>query len=79
MDEFGDIAKRTGVAFHHQLYTVLVRALGEGFIAAGSALPTETELMERFSVSRDFPRMCSRMCYADSMTRDQRQRRMSFA
>lgn len=53
MDDLGDIAKRTGVAFHQQLYSLLVRALGEGVIAAGSALPTESELMQRFSVSRN--------------------------
>lgn len=53
MDELGEVDRRKGVAYYHQLYTLLVRALGEGVIPAGSALPSETELMQRFRVSRN--------------------------
>ncbi len=53
MDELGEISRRRGVAYYHQVYTVLEMALSEGFIPPGSALPTETALMERFQVSRN--------------------------
>lgn len=53
MQLMGDISRRTGVTYHHQLYTLLLRAIGAGEIAAGSALPSEIELMRRFKVSRN--------------------------
>jgi GntR family transcriptional regulator len=53
MDELGEITKRRGIAYYHQLYTLLSTALNDGSIAAGSALPSESELMERFEVSRN--------------------------
>jgi GntR family transcriptional regulator len=53
LDELGEIRKRRGVAYYHQLYTLLSAALNDGLIAAGSALPSESELMERFEVSRN--------------------------
>jgi GntR family transcriptional regulator len=52
MDELGDVRKRRGVTYYHQLYTLLSSALNDGSIAAGRALPSETEMMERFQVSR---------------------------
>jgi GntR family transcriptional regulator len=52
-DELGEIRKRRGVAYYHQLYTLLSAALNDGSIAAGSALPSESQLMERFQVSRN--------------------------
>lgn len=53
IDQFGDIRKRRGVAYYHQLYMLLGTALNDGSIAAGSALPSESELMQRFDVSRN--------------------------
>jgi GntR family transcriptional regulator len=53
MDELGEIGRRTGVAYHHQLYALLLRALGAGHIAPGTALPTESALMQRFRISRN--------------------------
>lgn len=47
------LGKRTGVARYHQVYTLLLRSLADGTIAAGSALPSELELMRRFQVSRN--------------------------
>jgi GntR family transcriptional regulator len=53
VDELGDITKRRGISYYHQLYTLLSTALNDGSIPAGSALPSESELMERFQVSRN--------------------------
>jgi GntR family transcriptional regulator len=53
VDELGEIRKRRGVAYYHQLYTLLSTALNDGLIAPGSALPSESELMRRFQVSRN--------------------------
>jgi GntR family transcriptional regulator len=53
LDELGELSKKRGVAYYHQLYTILSAALNDGSIAAGSALPSETELMKRFRVSRN--------------------------
>jgi GntR family transcriptional regulator len=53
MDELGEITRRRGIAYYHQLYTLLSTALNDGSIAAGSALPSESDLMERFEVSRN--------------------------
>jgi GntR family transcriptional regulator len=53
IDELGEIRKRRGVAYYHQLYTLLSAALNDGLIAPGSALPSESELMKRFGVSRN--------------------------
>jgi GntR family transcriptional regulator len=53
IDELGEIRKRCGVSYYHQLYTLLSAALNEGLIAPGSALPSESELMQRFGVSRN--------------------------
>lgn len=53
IDEFGEIRKRRGIAYYHQLYTLLSAALNDGSITAGSALPSESALMERFDVSRN--------------------------
>jgi GntR family transcriptional regulator len=47
------LGRRTGIARYHQLYTVLVRALADGSISAGSALPSEAELMRCYDVSRN--------------------------
>jgi GntR family transcriptional regulator len=51
--ELGEIRKRRGIAYYHQLYTLLSAALNDGSIAAGEALPSESALMERFEVSRN--------------------------
>lgn len=53
IDELGEIRSGSGVAYYHQLYTLLCAALNEGSIAPGSALPSESELMERFGISRN--------------------------
>jgi len=53
MDELGEMRKRRGVAYYHQLYTLLSAALNDGLIAPGSALPSESNLMKRFGVSRN--------------------------
>jgi GntR family transcriptional regulator len=53
IDELGEIRKRRGVAYYHQLYTLLSAALNDGLIPPGSALPSESELMQRFGVSRN--------------------------
>jgi GntR family transcriptional regulator len=52
-DDLGEIRKHRGVSYYHQLYTLLNAALSDGSIAAGSALPSESEMMERFQVSRN--------------------------
>ena len=52
-DVLGEITRRRGISYYHQLYTLLAAALADGAIAAGSALPSETELMARFAVSRN--------------------------
>jgi GntR family transcriptional regulator len=52
-DELGEIRKRRGIAYYHQLYTLISTALNDGLIPAGSALPSESEFMERFQVSRN--------------------------
>jgi GntR family transcriptional regulator len=48
-----EVTRRSGIAYYRQVYTVIARALAEGDIAPGSALPSETEMMARFSVSRN--------------------------
>jgi GntR family transcriptional regulator len=53
IDELGEIKQRRGVTYYHQLYTLLVMALSEGVIRPGSVLPSESELMKRFSISRN--------------------------
>ena len=57
IDELGEITRRRGVAYYYQLYNLLSVALVDGRIAPGSALPTETNLMERFGLSRNTVRM----------------------
>jgi GntR family transcriptional regulator len=52
-DELGVVTRHSGISYYHQLYKILERALSEGTIPAGSALPSETELMGRFEVSRN--------------------------
>jgi GntR family transcriptional regulator len=52
-EELGDMARRRGICYYHQVYTILLRALNEGTIAAGTALPSESELMARYQVSRN--------------------------
>jgi GntR family transcriptional regulator len=51
--ELGDVARKIGICYYHQVYTLLVRALTDGTIPSGTALPSESELMERFQVSRN--------------------------
>lgn len=51
--ELGEVRRRGGVTYYHQVYTLLEMALADGTIPAGSALPSETELMEHFQVSRN--------------------------
>ena len=46
------INARTGIARYQQVYTVLSRALAEGSIAAGDALPSEPTLVREYGVSR---------------------------
>ena len=49
----GEVTKRRGISFYHQVYTVLATALADGSISPGTALPSETELMQHFHVSRN--------------------------
>lgn len=53
MERLGRVSRRSGVTRYHQLYTYLRRALLDGSIAAGSALPSETELMRQYNLSRN--------------------------
>ncbi len=47
------VARRTGVTQYHQVYSLLLRAIAKGEIRSGAALPTESELMEMYKVSRN--------------------------
>jgi GntR family transcriptional regulator len=53
MIDLGTIRRRRGVSCYHQLYLILTMALEKGVIEPGSTLPSETELMRRFAVSRN--------------------------
>ena len=53
IQDLGGLNKRRGVTFYHQVYTVLAMALADGSIPAGGGLPSETELMQQFDVSRN--------------------------
>lgn len=53
MERLGRISRRSGVTRYHQLYTYLRRALLDGSITPGSALPSETELMQQYQISRN--------------------------
>jgi GntR family transcriptional regulator len=52
-DNLGEITKHRGISYYHQLYSLLISALNDGLIVAGSALPSESDLMARFDVSRN--------------------------
>jgi len=58
--ELGDMARGRGICYYHQVYTILLRALTDGTIAAGTALPSESALMERYQVSRNTVRRALR-------------------
>lgn len=47
------VGRRTGVTQYHQVYSLLLRAISKGEIRSGAALPTESELMEMYKVSRN--------------------------
>lgn len=51
--ELGELSRRRGIAYYHQVYTLLAKALADGSIAAGTALPSESALMRQFQVSRN--------------------------
>lgn len=53
MERLGRIVRRGGITRYHQLYTYLRRALLEGSITPGSALPSETQLMQQYQISRN--------------------------
>lgn len=53
MERLGRISRRSGITRYHQLYTYLRRALVEGSITPGSALPSETKLMQQYQISRN--------------------------
>lgn len=53
MQRLGRISRRGGITRYHQLYTYLRRALLEGSIAPGSALPSEVQLMRQYGISRN--------------------------
>lgn len=42
----------SGLALHHELYTVLRQQIDEGILVAGSALPSEPHLAKQYAVSR---------------------------
>ncbi|WP_129782203.1 GntR family transcriptional regulator [Peristeroidobacter soli] len=67
MNRVGRIGRRTGVTRYHQVYSLLVRALAEGTIRSGAALPTENELMKLYQVSRNTVRRA-----IDRMVRERR-------
>jgi GntR family transcriptional regulator len=54
--DLGEIRRRAGISCYHQLYQLLDAALHDGTIPAGAALPSETELMLRFQISRNTAR-----------------------
>lgn len=53
MERLGRISRRGGITRYHQLYTYLRRALVDGSIIPGSVLPSETELMQQYQISRN--------------------------
>ncbi|MDB6107490.1 MAG: GntR family transcriptional regulator [Gammaproteobacteria bacterium] len=53
MERLGRVSRKSGVTRHHQLYTYLRRALTDGTISPGSALPSEAQLMRQYQVSRN--------------------------
>jgi GntR family transcriptional regulator len=53
MIDLGSIHRGRGVSYYHQLYTILAMALEKGIIEPGSMLPSETELMREFAISRN--------------------------
>jgi len=53
MIDLGSIRRRRGVSCYHQLYVILAMALDKGVIEPGSTLPSETELMRQFAISRN--------------------------
>jgi GntR family transcriptional regulator len=53
IEDLGEVRKRRGITYYHQLYSLLTTALNDGVIPAGSILPSESELMEHFQVSRN--------------------------
>jgi GntR family transcriptional regulator len=53
MERLGRISRRSGITRYHQLYTYLRRALVDGAITPGSVLPSETELMQQYQISRN--------------------------
>jgi GntR family transcriptional regulator len=53
MIDLGNIRRDRGVSYHHQVYTILAMALENGIIEPGSTLPSETQLMRQFAVSRN--------------------------
>lgn len=53
MERLGRVSRRSGITRYHQLYTYLRRALVDGAISPGSALPSESELMRQYHVSRN--------------------------
>jgi len=53
MSRVGRVGRRTGVTRYHQVYSLLVREMAEGTIRTGAALPTESELMDLYQVSRN--------------------------
>jgi GntR family transcriptional regulator len=53
MERLGRISRRGGITRYHQLYTFLRRALVDGAIIPGSLLPSETQLMQQYQISRN--------------------------
>lgn len=53
MERLGRISRRGGITRYHQLYTYLRRALVDGSITPGSVLPSETQLMQQYQISRN--------------------------
>jgi len=53
MSRVGRTGQPSGVTRYQQVYSLLVRAMAEGTIRTGAALPTESELMDMYQVSRN--------------------------
>jgi len=66
------INRNSKLPLYQQLYDILRSELGRGHWQAGDLLPTETELVERFAVSRIIVRQALQMLVKDGLIYRQR-------
>lgn len=50
--ERGDLVRSSEGTLHRQIYGALVEQINRGYVKPGDRMPTESELMERYAVSR---------------------------